>query len=95
MTAVGHTSIKVKLGTMALTSLITFGLEVASKDSSFTLKIVFSLGFSWNIVVSHAVLGKRTQRNGQRTSSAGSAAAATTGAAAAAGIAISWILSRD
>jgi hypothetical protein len=40
------TSIKVKFGTIALTSLMTFGLEVGSKDSSFTLKIVFSFGFS-------------------------------------------------
>jgi hypothetical protein len=43
---VDRTSIKVKFGTIALTSLMTFGLEVASKDSSFTLKIVFSFGFS-------------------------------------------------
>ena len=51
---VGRTSIKVKLGTMALTSLITFGLEPASKDSSFTLNIVFSFGFSWKYRVSHS-----------------------------------------
>ena len=53
MTEVDRTSIKVKLGTMALTSLVTVGLEAAPKDSSFTLKIV-SLGFSWKDRVSYS-----------------------------------------
>jgi hypothetical protein len=37
----------VRLGTRDLTSLMIFGLAVASKDSSLTLKIVFSFGFSY------------------------------------------------
>jgi len=44
--ATGRTSIKVRLGTRALTSRITFGLAAASKDSSLKLKTVFSFGFS-------------------------------------------------
>jgi len=39
-------SIRVKLGTIALTSLMILGLEVAAKDSNLTLKIVFAFGFS-------------------------------------------------
>jgi hypothetical protein len=41
------TSTRVKFGTIAFTSLIILGLEAASKDSSLTVKIVFSFGFSW------------------------------------------------
>jgi hypothetical protein len=37
---------RVRFGTIALTSLMTLGLEPASNDSSFTMKIVFSLGFA-------------------------------------------------
>ena len=50
-TTVERTSIKVRLGTIAFTSLITFGFEPASNDSSFTLKIVFSFGFSCELRV--------------------------------------------
>jgi hypothetical protein len=38
---------RVKFGTSALTSLIILGLADVSKDSSMTLNIVFSLGFSY------------------------------------------------
>ena len=41
-----RTSIKVRLGTNALTSRMTFGFAAASNDLSMTLNIVFSLGFS-------------------------------------------------
>jgi hypothetical protein len=41
-----RTSMRVRFGTSALTSLMTFGLALASNDSSFTLKIVFSFGLA-------------------------------------------------
>lgn len=37
---------RVKFGIMALTSRMILGFAVATKDSSLTLKIVFSFGFS-------------------------------------------------
>ena len=40
----------VRLGIMALTSRMIFGLAAASKDSSLTLNTVFSFGFSCLIV---------------------------------------------
>jgi len=40
------TSIRLRLGTRALTSLIILGFDVGSNDSSLTAKIVFSFGFS-------------------------------------------------
>jgi hypothetical protein len=39
-------SMSVRFGTSDLTSLMILGLAVASNDSSLTLKIVFSFGFS-------------------------------------------------
>jgi hypothetical protein len=42
----GRTSMRVRLGTIALTSLMILGLAPASNDSSFTLKIVFSFGLA-------------------------------------------------
>jgi len=41
-----RTSMRVRFGTIALTSLMTLGLEPASNDSSLTLKIVFSFGLA-------------------------------------------------
>ena len=37
---------RVRFSTIALTSLMTLGLEPTSNDSSFTVKIVVSLGFA-------------------------------------------------
>lgn len=86
------TSIRLRLGTIALTSRMTFGLAPASKDSNFTLKMVFSFGFSY-------LLSIRTSRHDWRwliltaTGSSDTAAAWATGAAA--GIAISWMFNWD
>jgi len=78
-------SMRVRFGTIALTSLMTLGLEPASKDSSFTLKIVFSLGLTAANASSLAA-----------ASSAPAPPAAPAGAAApAAGKAISWMFRRD
>lgn len=88
------TSIRLRLGTIALTSRMTFGLAPVSKDSNFTLKIVFSFGFSYSLSIS-------TLRHGWRWSiltaagSSDTAAAAWATGAAAAGIAISWMFNRD
>lgn len=40
---------RVRFGTIALTSRMILGFAVASKASSFTLKTVFSLGFSYSV----------------------------------------------
>ena len=45
-----HTATRVSVGFIALTSRMIFGLAVASNDSSFTLKMVFSFGFSYLII---------------------------------------------
>jgi len=74
---------RVRLGTSALTSLMTFGLAPASKDSSFTLKIVFSLGFA------------ATSSSPAPASSAPAPAPAAGSAAADVGKAISWMFRRD
>lgn len=44
---------RVRLGTRALTSRMTLGLDAGSKDSSLTLNTVFSLGFSCEMVSRH------------------------------------------
>lgn len=86
------TSIRLRLGTRALTSLIILGFDVGSNDSSLTAKIVFSFGFSCRT--------SGQQRRGrqplkQRTASiAGSASTGAAAAGAADGIAISWMFSR-
>jgi len=59
---VDRTSIKAKLGTTTLTSLITFGLEAASKDLSFTLKMACSCGFSWKYRVNYSASGEWIHR---------------------------------
>jgi hypothetical protein len=70
-----------------------FGLAPASKDSNMTLNIVFSFGFSCNSCLN--MLMTKAQIC-QLTSTASSAATAAGAAAwACAGIAISWIFSRD
>lgn len=51
-----RTSMRVRLGTSALTSRMIFGFAPASNDSSITLKTVFSLGFSY-IGVEESVVG--------------------------------------
>ena len=43
---------RVKFGTMAFTSRIILGFAVASKDSSLTVKEVFSFGFSSYVTTS-------------------------------------------
>lgn len=89
----GLTSMSVRLGTRALTSRMTLGLAVGSNDSSVTLNIVFSLGFSYNQVCS--VSGCRDRHRRRLTTSSASAGAAAAGAADAAGIAISCMFKRD
>lgn len=75
---------RVRLGTIALTSLMIFGLAPASNDSSFTLKIVFSFGFA------------ATSSSPAPASSAPAAPApGSAGAAPAVGKAISWMFKRD
>jgi len=66
--AMGRTSIKVRLGTRALTSRITFGLAAASKDSSLKLKTVFSFGFSCerNAWGSCCIFNKENRKDEQR-----------------------------
>jgi hypothetical protein len=71
---------RVRLGTIALTSLMTLDLAPASNDSSFTLKIVFSFGFA-------------ATSSSTPTSSAAPAPAAGS-AAPAVGKAISWMFRR-
>lgn len=78
-----RTSIRVRFGTSALTSLMTLGLEPASNDSSFTLKIVFSFG-----------LAATASSPAAAASSAPAPAPPAAGAAAAAGKAISWMFRR-
>jgi hypothetical protein len=81
-----RTSMRVRFGTIALTSLMTLGLEPASNDSSFTLKIVFSFGLAAAAASSPAAA----------SSAPAPPAAAPAGAAApAAGKAISWMFRRD
>jgi len=70
-------SMSVKFGTIAFTSRMILGFAEVSKDSSLTVKIVFSFGFSSTAASSEAALD------------------ALAGAGAAAGIAISWMFSRD
>jgi hypothetical protein len=70
---------RVRLGTRALTSLMIFGLEPASNDSSFTLKIVFSFGL---------------EATSSAAASSAPAAGAEGAAAPAAGRAISWMFRR-
>jgi hypothetical protein len=74
-----RTSMRVRLGTRALTSLMIFGLEPASNDSSFTLKIVFSFGL---------------EAASSAAASSAPAAGADGAAAPAAGRAISWMFRR-
>jgi|SRR5712672_518653 len=74
---------RVRFGTSALTSLMTFGLEPASNDSSFTLKIVFSFGFAASSAPAPASSAPEAP---------GPAPAAE--AAPAAGRAISWMFRR-
>jgi hypothetical protein len=75
----------VRLGTSALTSLMTFGLAPPSNDSSLTLKIVFSFGlaaaFSSSASASSAFAPAPDPAAGR--------------AAPAVGKAISWMLRRD
>ena len=78
-----RTSMRVRFGTSALTSLMTLGLELASNDSSFTLKIVFSFG-----------LAAAASSPAAAASSAPAPAPPAAGAAAAAGKAISWMFRR-
>ena len=73
---------RVRLGTIALTSLMTFGLAPASNDSSFTLKIVFSFGFA-------------ATSSSAPASSAPAPAPPAGSAAPAVGKAISWMFRRD
>lgn len=73
-----RTSMRVRFGTIALTSLMIFGLAPASNDSSFTLNIVFSFGLAAS----------------STTSSAPAAPAPEGTAAPVAGSAISWIFRR-
>lgn len=81
---------RVRLGTIAFTSRMIFGFEPASKDSSLTLKTVFSFGFSYtrddDLAAPLLVII-------ERTSTAASSCGAAAGAAAV-GIAISWMLRR-
>ncbi len=70
---------RVRLGTSALTSLMTLGLAPASNDSSFTLNIVFSFGLA----------GASSS-----PAAASSAPAPAAGIVAAVGSAISWIFRR-
>ena len=74
---------RVRFGTIALTSLMTLGLEPASNDSSFTLKIVFSFG-----------LAAAASSAAAAASSAPAPPAAEGAAAPAAGRAISWMFRR-
>jgi hypothetical protein len=74
---------RVRLGTIALTSLMTFGLAPASNDSSFTLKIVFSFGLT------------ATSSSPAPASSKPAPAPAPGSAAPAVGKAISWMFRRD
>ncbi len=77
-----RTSMRVRLGTSALTSLMTFGLAPASNDSSFTVNIVFSFGFA-------------AASSPAAASSASAAPAPAAGMAApAVGNAISWMFRR-
>ena len=84
---------RVRFGTIALTSRMILGLAAASNASSLTLKTVFSFGFSYaRGQLSYAGAGRKGKR---RTASLSSAAAATGAAAgAAAGMAISWMFNR-
>lgn len=75
---------RVRFGTSALTSLMTLGLELASNDSSFTLKIIFSFGLAAAAASSPA----------PASSAPAPPAAAGATAAPAAGKAISWMFSR-
>ena len=79
----GRTSMRVRLGTRALTSLMTFGLALASNDSSFTVKMVFSFGFA------------ATSSSAAPVSSAPAAPAPGSVPAPAVGKAISWMFRRD
>jgi len=76
-------SMRVRFGTSALTSLMTLGLEPASNDSSFTLKIVFSFG-----------LAAAASSPAAAASSAAAPPAAEGATAPAAGKAISWMFRR-
>jgi len=71
---------RVRFGTIALTSLMIFGLAPASNDSSLTLKIVFSFGLASSA--------------GVASSAAPAPAPAEGTAAPAAGSAISWMFRR-
>lgn len=74
---------RVRFGTIALTSLMTLGLEPAPNDSSFTLKIVFSFGLA------------AAANSAAAASSSALAPPAVEGATApAAGKAISWMFRR-
>ena len=76
---------RVRFGTIALTSLITLGLEPASNDSSLTLKIVFSFGLA------AAASSPAPAASSAPAPPAPPAAGAT---APAAGKAISWMFRR-
>jgi hypothetical protein len=76
---------RVRLGTSALTSLMTFGLAPPSNDSSFTLKIVFSFG-----------LAAAAASSPSASSALAPAPAPAAGSAAPpVGKAISWMFRRD
>jgi hypothetical protein len=80
---------RVRFGTIALTSLMTLGLEPASNDSSFTVKIVFSLGFAAAAASSPAAAAASSAPAPKP------APAAEEAAAPAVGKAISWMFRRD
>jgi len=79
---------RVRFGTIALTSLMTLGLEPASNDSSFTVKIVFSLGFAAAAASSPAAAASSAPAPEP-------APPAEEAAAPAVGKAISWMFRRD
>lgn len=84
---------RVRFGTIALTSRMILGFAVASKASSLTLKTVFSLGFSYSDdpwSMTHPLVNTIEQRT---TSASSDAAGAAAGAAE--GMAISWMFNRD
>jgi hypothetical protein len=76
---------RVRFGTIALTSLMTLGFEPASNDSSFTLKIIFSFGLAAAAASSPAAAS---------SAPAPPAAEEARAAAPAAGKAISWMFRR-
>jgi hypothetical protein len=79
-----RTSMRVRLGTSALTSLMTLGLAPASNDSSFTLNIVFSFGLA----------DSSSSPAAASSAPAPAAPAPAAGIAAAVGSAISWMFRR-